>query len=374
MWCKIVTTLLTFCLFFSVSATEYLIKIDENFDKTNLSYEKIAKDVILVRDENKFAQQNIKMLSGVLHIEENQEWHLLEHEIKDTDYYDRMWGLHGSAGVQAEEAWTKTTGSTELVIAVIDTGIDYRHKDLKENLWQDTEGNFGYNAITDELDPMDGHGHGTHCAGTIGALHNDFGVKGVMADVRMMGVKFLSDSGSGTTADAIKAIDYARENGAHIMSNSWGGGGYSELLKEAIQRASDENILFVAAAGNSRRDNDARPSYPASYNVENVVSVASHTSSDRLSFFSSYGAESVHVSAPGSSIWSTWTDNGYRSISGTSMATPHVSGIAGLMLSLDRELSVKDLKQGLIDSCVKGSSYEEKVACNGRVSALNALE
>jgi len=304
--------------------------------------------------------------------------------------YDKLWGLHGSAGVEAEEAWNTTTGDKEIIVAVIDTGVQHTHKELKQQMWVnkaekkgkkgvDDDGNgyvddvYGYDFANDDGDPMDDNGHGTHCAGTIGADHNRGSIKGVMGKLKIMGLKFLTKRGSGTTASAIKSIDYARKNGAHIMNNSWGGGGYSKLLEEAIERANDEGIVFVAAAGNSRSNNDEKDNYPSNYEVDNVVAVASHTKSDSLSFFSSYGKTKVDVSAPGSSILSTWIGGGYKTISGTSMATPHVSGIVGLMLAKDGGMTPLQVRDKLINSCHKKNAYLDKVVCDGRVSAVKAL-
>ena len=175
-------------------------------------------------------------------------------------------------------------------------------------------------------DPMDGHSHGTHCAGTIGAVHdNEIGVSGVMADVSIVAIKFLTDRGSGTTANAVKAIQYATKLNVDLMSNSWGGGGFSQALYDAIEEASEAGIVFTAAAGISRSNNDQRPHYPSNYQIPNVISVAAHTAQDTLASFSCYGEKTVHVAAPGHKILSTTKKGGYAVYSGTSMATPHVS-------------------------------------------------
>ena len=248
---------------------------------------------------------------------------------------------------------------------MIDTGIDYNHEDLKANSWtNEAEANgkpgvdddnnglvddvHGYDFANKDGDPLDGHGHGTHVSGTIGAIHdNGIGVAGVMADVTMVAVKFLSDAGSGTTADAVLAIDYATSLGVDVMSNSWGGGGRSEALFDAIKRANEKGIIFTAAAGNSSSDNDQSPHYPSNYEVDNVISVAAHTNGDGLASFSSYGRRTVHVAAPGHKILSTVANNSYDVYSGTSMATPHVSGVLGLLLSKEGNLTVAEVKERL---------------------------
>lgn len=324
--------------------------------------------------------------------------------------YEKLWGLKNTgsnepsknggytgvpgvagADVNAEAAWRLTTGSKNVVVAVIDTGIDYNHPDLKNQMWSnekeipgngiDDDGNgyvddvHGWNAEGDNGNPMDGNAHGTHCAGTIGAEHNNgIGVAGVMSDVKLMAVKFLSDSGSGSLADAVEAIDYATKMNVDIMSNSWGGGGFSQTLYDSIAAAKEKGIVFVAAAGNDSSNNDSRPSYPASYNVANVISVASHTAQDALSSFSNFGKRSVHVAAPGSNILSSTPGGEYKVFSGTSMATPHVSGVVGLLLSKEGRLPVEVVRERLMGTTVPVTAYRKTTASGGRVSAYNLLE
>lgn len=319
--------------------------------------------------------------------------------------FGSLWGLKntgrnepgrtspGRAGadINALKAWKLTKGSKDIKIAVIDTGIDYRHPDLKDNMWVneaekngqpgvDDDGNgfvddiHGYDFANDDGDPIDGHSHGTHCAGTIGAVHNnDQGVAGVMADVTLVAVKFLTDSGSGTTANAIKSVDYATTVGVDIMSNSWGGGGFSQGLKDAIQRASDAGIIFTAAAGNSRSDNDQRPHYPSNYEVDNVISVAAHTAQDELASFSCYGRTTVDIAAPGHRILSTIKNGGYKAYSGTSMATPHVSGVLGLLLAQEGRMPHSEMRERLLATSVPVSAYRGKTVNAGRADAYNLL-
>lgn len=296
--------------------------------------------------------------------------------------FSQLWGLKnigqkdseqklGVVGVDigAEKAWDLTTGSKDITVAVIDTGVDYNHPDLKDNLWTneaELNGQAGVdddnNGIVDDVyganfvdenkptgNPLDDHGHGTHCAGTIGGVGDDGkGIVGVAWNVKIIGVKFLSASGSGSLEGALKSIDYATKMGARIMSNSWGGGGYSETLKQAIERANSAGALFVAAAGNESNDNDANPSYPASYEVPNVISVAAIDNRGQIASFSNYGKKSVHVGAPGVNIYSSIINGAYDSWSGTSMATPHVSGAAVLLASREPSLSSIEMKQRII--------------------------
>lgn len=294
----------------------------------------------------------------------------------------RLWGLKnigqqdserktGIAGtdISAEQAWDITTGSKDVIVAVIDTGVDYNHEDLKGNMWSneaELKGNPGVdddgNGIIDDVygasfvdaakptgNPLDDHGHGSHCSGTIGASGNDGkGIVGVAWNVRIMGVKFLSASGSGSLDGALKSIDYATRMGAKILSNSWGGGGYSETLKQAIERSHAAGALFVAAAGNESNNNDANPTYPATYDVPNVLSVAAVDNRGQIASFSNYGKSKVHVGAPGVNIYSSIINGGYDSWSGTSMATPHVSGMAVLLASNEPNLSNVEMKERII--------------------------
>lgn len=321
--------------------------------------------------------------------------------IKDARFEDQ-WGLNntGKGGsifspavkgedINALKAWSITKGSSDIKIAVIDTGIDYNHPDLKNQMWVnegeiagngiDDDNNgyvddvYGYNFSAKNGDPRDGNGHGTHCAGVIGAEHNSIGVAGVMANVKMIGVKFLSDSGSGETVDAIAAVNYAIERGVDIMSNSWGGGGMSKALGEVIQAANDAGIVFVAAAGNEYSNNDRKATYPANYDIPNVISVAAFTQGGKKSSFSNYGKTSVHVAAPGSKIMSTFKNGGYESLDGTSMAAPHVSGIVGLLLSQEPNMSPELVRERLIKTSTNNSKLDSTTVSGGRVDAYRAL-
>jgi len=301
----------------------------------------------------------------------------------DDPSFGQLWGLRntganepqGKAGVEgadvnAMKAWDITKGTRNIRIAIIDTGIDYNHPDLKANV--DKE--HGYNFANDTKDAMDDNGHGTHCAGTIGALHdNKVGVAGVMSEVTMIPVKFLDAGGSGTLEAAVKSIDYATGLNVDLMSNSWGGGGRSQALFEAIQRAADKGIIFTAAAGNSSSNNDATPSYPASYDVANVVSVAALTAQNDLAYFSSYGRNSVHIAAPGHNILSTVKGGGYEVMSGTSMATPHVSGVLGLLLSKEGRLPFAQMRERLTMTGVPVAALRGKTQTASRIDAYNLL-
>jgi thermitase len=306
----------------------------------------------------------------------------------------QLWGMNNGlmsgVDVGALRAWDIQTGSKDTIIAVIDTGVDYNIADLKPNMWTnaaevngrtgvDDDGNgvvddiYGYNASNNTGDPRDDHGHGSHCAGTIGAKGDDgAGVVGVNWNTRIMAVKFLDASGGGTLEGAVLAIDYATKMGAKIMSNSWGGGGASEALKEAIERSNRAGALFIAAAGNDSSDNDTYPTYPASYAVNNIVAVAAIDDHGAMAYFSNYGKNTVHVGAPGVNILST-TPSGFQTMSGTSMATPHVSGIAGLLASNEPGLSNMELKNRLVTTAQPIAGLRGKVRSGGLANAYLAL-
>lgn len=324
-------------------------------------------------------------------------------KLSDDPKMDLLWGLRnigqkdssgkvGVAGVDVgiEQAWDIATGSDKMVVAVIDTGVDFNHPDLKDNLWTneaelngkpgvDDDGNgvvddiHGYNAITGTGNAMDDQGHGSHCSGTIGAKGNDGkGIVGVNWDVKIMGVKFLSAQGSGTLEDAIKAIDYATKMGAKVMSNSWGGGGFSQTLLDAIKRSNEAGAIFIAAAGNESNNNDSRPTYPATYDVPNIISVAAIDNQGTKASFSNYGKRTVHIGAPGVNIYSS-TGGAYDSWSGTSMATPHVSGVAALVWSHEPELTALQLKERLLQTARPIAGLKGKTKTGALVNAFYAL-
>ena len=303
----------------------------------------------------------------------------------DADFA-KLWGMKntgqadstnrkGKVGtdISATKAWAVTTGNKDVIVAVIDTGVDYTHKVLAPNIWSAPDGSHGFNAITGVLDPKDDHSHGSHCSGTIGGTGQGSGVYGVTQNVRIMGVKFLDSQGSGSLADAVKAIDWATEHGSKIQSNSWGGGGFSDAMKDSIKRACDKGVLFVAAAGNESNDNDASPSYPASYDLPCVVSVAAMNNVEELSYFSNFGKKSVHLAAPGENIYSTVAGGGFDTYSGTSMATPHVSGAAALLWGHEPSLTNIQVKERLMATTDKVKVYQGKTASGGRLNIYNAL-
>ena len=315
--------------------------------------------------------------------------------------FAEQWALNNSgqnngkanADIGALKAWLKTQGSGDVVVAVLDTGVDYTHPDLISNMWlrpenvpqyKDDELGLindlhGFNADANQGDPMDDNGHGTHCAGIIGAEgDNNQGIAGINWTVEIMPLKFLGRSGSGSTKNAIEAINYAidrKRNGVNVrvISASWGSTAYSKALEDAIRAAGEEGILFVAAAGNASTDNDRRPHYPSNYDLPNVISVAAMDRTDALASFSNYGAKTVHIAAPGKDIISTWLNESYREASGTSMATPYVSGAAALILASEPKLSVEKLRERVLKSVDKLDGLNGKVESGGRLNAAKAL-
>jgi hypothetical protein len=316
-----------------------------------------------------------------------------------------QWGLQNDgenggiphADIDAVGAWSITTGSSSVVVGVVDTGIDYTHPDLKANIWSAPApftltfapgnilscpaGSHGYDAILNTCDPMDQQNHGTHVAGTIGAVgNNGIGVTGVNWNVTIIGLRFLDATGSGTIADAIVAIEAAIQIKAafptqaniQILSNSWGGPGWSQALAEEVTEATSDGMLFLAAAGNDGEDLSTSPTYPAAFVAPNKIVVAATDNTDRLAYFSNYSATLVDIGAPGVNILSTIRGGQYEALSGTSMATPHVSGAAALVLSVCA-LSTSALKQTLLATADPVPGLAFVTATGSRVNAYRAV-
>jgi len=358
------------------------------------------------RDVSELVAQYSKM-PEVEYAEENYQISLpdavegpLEPVLPHDPQFSDQWALSNEgqrggkkgADISAPLAWATTTGSDKVVVAVLDSGVDYRHDDLANNIWvrpadlppyhDDDLGTIddvnGFDAIDFSPDPMDDNGHGTHCAGIIGAEgSNDIGIAGVDWKVRIMPLKFMNAGGFGTTKDAIEAINYVIERkkagvNVRIISASWGSTQKSQALGDIIRKAYEEGILFIAAAGNASTNNDRSPHYPSNY--PNVLSVAALDRNDQLASFSNYGPKSVAIAAPGVDILSTWLGNEYEEKSGTSMATPVVAGVAALVLAHEPNLSVDELKKKLLSSIDKLDSLNGKVSSGGRINAAKAVE
>lgn len=302
---------------------------------------------------------------------------------------DAMRGIRG-VDIGAERAWEVTTGAPNIVVAVIDTGIDFSHADLADNAWvneieakgqagvdDDANGYIddinGFNFVANDGNIVDDYGHGSHCAGTIGARgDNNVGVAGVAWNVRLMAVKFLDRNGSGTIANAIKAVDYARVMRAHISNNSWGGAGASDILKKTVEDTMTAGQLFVAASGNDAGDNDQTPMQPAGFPFQNILSVAAVDNRGGFADFSNFGEESVHLAAPGVNIFST-VPGGYEIFSGTSMAAPHAAGVAALVWSKYPKMTYVQVRRRLLDSVRPLKSLKGKVSSGGLLDAYYSV-
>lgn len=346
--------------------------------------------------------------------------------------YSKQWGMVDN---NLTTAWSQsgTKGSEDVIVAVLDTGVDYTHEDLVDNMWRnpgemgrDENGNqkatngidddnngfvddvVGWDFVTNDNKPYDlsvsgiqvlfggNPGHGTHCAGNVAARgDNGKGIAGV-ANVQIMAMRFLSEKGEGTLEGAVQSIKYAVDNGAQILSNSWGSEGdggaeESQALRDAIQYSLDKGTLFVAAAGNGREgkgydnDSDSKPAYPASYPFDNIVSVAALDNADNLGAFSNWGRRTVDLGAPGVSVFSTVPNNVYQDTvidipglitatwDGTSMATPHVSGAAALYLSKNPNADYREMKQALLNSVTAVPAMNGKSISNGKLNVLNLM-
>ncbi len=312
-----------------------------------------------------------------------------------------MGNLYGMTKISAPTAWDTTTGSNSVVVAIIDTGINYNHEDLAANVWinpgetagngVDDDGNGyaddmnGYDFVFLDGDPADDHSHGSHCAGTIGAVgNNGRGVAGVNWNVRLMALKTHDGAvGASTSVRVISAFNYVRDMkmnrgvNVRVTSNSYGGPpeatSYDQALKDAIDAAGNADILNVFAAGNDNFNNDLTPTYPGSYNSPSILTVAASDQNDAKASFSSYGATSVDVAAPGVAIYSTVLNQGYGNKSGTSMATPHTAGAAALILAQHPTLSAVSLKATLMNTVNTLPAWSSRVLSGGRINVANAI-
>jgi len=324
--------------------------------------------------------------------------------IPDDTSFDALWGLHNtgrlggvtSADIDAPAAWDVTTGSRSVVVAVIDSGLDVTHPDLAANVWTnpreiagdglDNDGNgfvddvHGWDFANHDADPADDDGHGTHVAGTIGAVgDNAIGVTGVNWQVSIMGLKFLDAAGNGFTSNAVAAVTYAtrmrRDFGVNVVAinASWGGGARSKALAAAIAAGGRAGILFVTAAGNESSNNDRTPAYPANYGDDAVISVAAIDRSNRLAAFSNFGATTVDLAAPGVAIRSTVPGGGYATFSGTSMAVPFVTGTVALLAAANPRATAADIRRAILSTTRPVAALAGKVVSGGLLNAAAAV-
>ncbi len=320
-------------------------------------------------------------------------------------YYNKLWAFENKgqevnskkgtvdADMDVAEAWQKEKGSHDVIVAVLDTGVDYRHDDLSDNMYiklskhgydfaGDDDGNNDDDPMPDKPYDEKGHYHGTHVAGIIGAVgNNSEGVSGVSQNVQILAVKVFRPKGYAYTNDILEGLDYVAKRidaGDNIVAinASYGGGGGSQddATNKAIKNLGKKGVVFCAAAGNDGKDIDKNPTYPASYDAKNIITVAASDQDDKLASFSNYGKDSVDVAAPGTNILSTYPDNQYAYLQGTSMATPEVTGLVALIKAHNPSLSVNDVIKTIKSSVDKKNSFKDKVASNGRVNANDAIK
>ncbi len=375
-----------------------------------------------------FLNKNPEILKRTARRQDNPEIPLAPTSGNAADpLLSNQWGM---LDVGVANAWNVSRGTDKIIVAVIDTGVDYTHEDILPNMWRnsgetgldssnrdkssngkDDDGNgyvddvVGWDFAKNDNKPYDmsssvfgtllgggNPGHGTHCAGNVAARgQNGIGISGVAPNAQIMALRFLSEKGAGTTAGAIKAIKYAVDNGAKVLSNSWGSEGESpsegqenKALQDMIVYAQSKGVLFIAAAGNGHggkgydNDTDARPGFPASYAQDNIISVAAIDSNDQLGGFSNWGAKSVDIGAPGVKVYSTMVGNKYSDAvvsvlgmkinwDGTSMATPHVAGAAALYWSAHPEKTWQEVKAALLGSVKKINSLADKTTSGGKL-------
>ena len=350
------------------------------------------------------ALKKLRSDARVVYAEPNYRLHALA--TPNDPSLGQLWGLVNTgqtvnaiggtadADIDADQAWNVSTGSDSVVVGVIDTGVDFTHRDLAGVQWTnpgesgsgretngaDDDGNGyvddwrGWDFVNNDNNPHDDHGHGTHVSGTIAARGNDgAGIVGVNWQAKVAALKFLDSAGSGSTAGAVEAIEYATAAGIPITNNSWGGGEKSLALRDAIAAADAAGSLFVAAAGNDGNDNDAFPSYPASYDVPNVLVVAASDQRDAKPDWSNYGRTSVDLAAPGANVYSTVPGGGYDWWDGTSMATPHVAGTAALAKAAFPGATALGLKALLLRTVDPVAAFASTTAAGGRLDAGRAL-
>ncbi len=410
----------------------------QTFPRINVWHLKISSQVSV--------SEAVKKLNALTTIEYAEPNYLYHTWLTPNDQnFSLQWGIHNSgqsggvadADIDAPEAWDIETGSSAVLIGLIDTGINYRHEDLINNIWTnpgedawadpynpatgnglDDDGNGkiddwkGWNFILNTNNAMDDEGHGTHCAGIVGAEgDNDVGIAGVNWHVNILPMKFLNAEGEGNSIDAVAAIFYAIDMGVDILSNSWGGSEESLTMRDAIAAANEAGILFVAAAGNDGINTDDYPNYPSCYDLENIISVAASDNQDKRSIWesdgggnggsecgscgfimyrrpipvkwendprtyassgSNYGLVSVDLAAPGTDVYSTYQLT-YRALSGTSMATPFVAGVAALLKAHHQNLTHSEIKQILLQTTDYVADFEGKSVTEGRLNAFKAL-
>jgi uncharacterized delta-60 repeat protein len=373
-----------------------LISIDRHLGKQNLFLASVPAgtkaDKLL---------KSLKAIPGFVYAEPNAVVGV--GSVPNDPEFSKQWSLNNTgqtggtndADIDAPEAWNTTAGSANVIVGVIDTGIDITHPDLSANVWTnpleipgdgiDNDANgyvddiHGWDFYNSDNDPSDDNGHGTHVAGIIAASgDNNIGIAGISQRAQVLAIKAFGPDGFGLTADCVNAVNYAtalkvRGENVRVINNSWGGGAYSQALHDAIAASGAANMLFVAAAGNYSADTDATPYYPASYDLTNIISVAATDENDQLAVFSNFGKTSVDLAAPGTDIYSTVPGGGYDFKSGTSIAAAHVAGAAALLWGFAPETTPQTLKQSILSNVDVLGALTNKVASKGRLNVQKAF-
>jgi subtilisin family serine protease len=391
----------------SISATSMrTMLIGENIDKAQaiggINVQKLSSRTKSTAD----LIASLKKRSDIEYVE--PDYIVKANATPNDPQFDLLWGLQNTgqlirgnpgvigADIKAVPAWNVSTGSRATVVGIVDSGVDYNHRDLAPNMWKAptaftvtiggttincAAGSYGFNSITKTCDSMDDNGHGTHVAGSIGAAgNNGEGIVGVNWTTSMLGLKFLGSDGYGTLSGAIDAIEFAIQVKARfgdranirVLSNSWGESDFSQALLDQINRANANGILFVVAAGNKSFNNDEVPDYPSNYKAPNLISVAALSNQSLFAIFSNYGPSTVHLGAPGVGIYSTLPNNKYGYLSGTSMAVPQVSGAAALILS-KCNLNTSDLKSLILKTVDPVPALAGMVITGGRLNINTAI-
>lgn len=346
---------------------ELIFRSNKINTKTNIG------DIILVYLKNKDEMtliNTIQKLSAnpyVIYAEPDYLYNI--HLIPNDEDFKYLWGMKQ---IDSTMAWNYTTGNYNTVVGVLDSGIDYNHPDIRDNIWisQNKQYINAWDFISDSNNPMDETGHGTHVSGTIGAVGNNLiGVTGVCWNINIASFKIGNNLID--LAAAIKSIYFANINNIPILNNSWGGSYYSPILKYAIEQYDG---LFIASAGNNNSNNDFFPIYPASYDSDNIISVAASNQSNNLASFSNYGVKNVDIAAPGTDILSTSLHGEYSYKNGTSMSAPHVAGAAALLKSYMPSLSTLEIKDIILSSADKYSSLDGKVLTGGILNLYSMIK
>ncbi|HSS18541.1 MAG TPA: S8 family peptidase [Pyrinomonadaceae bacterium] len=386
--------------FRSGASAEPVKQIIERFNDQMLDEIEAVPGLMAIDDRDnadaQAAAAQYRALPEVEYAEPNYEINIQPNSktiVTEPSDVDSLW----AATIGRPQAWTRTKGSGAIVVAILDTGVDYDHPELANNIWKrpaeispyhdrdlgTRDDVHGYNALDNNDDPFDDNGHGTAEAGIIGSecgKDNGFhSCAGVNSTASIMALKFLNAGGYGTVADAIEAINYAIDRkhagvNIRVINAGWGLGQYSRALEDVIRKAGEAGILFVAASGDTHQNNDTQPYYPASYQLENVLSVAAVNSNDTFSSGSNYGAKTVQLAAPGQSHLTTAPNNGHQVSSDTSVAAAMVSGVAVLALSVKPELTVGQLRSLLLSSVDKKPGLMGKVSTGGRINAAKAVK